>query len=280
MVYFDQIYFPYEKAIPNEISSLSEALADVMWSVPTPPNLGEVTLSELTEGAKKLRESTDKYIVYVLGGNLLENCSFLCSISEFMMLMGSDPDKTHRFLDRIVELHKKNIETVVAALSPNIDTILFSEDLGMQLGPLISPQMYREYLKPRHKELWQYTKEISGKAVQLHSCGGVRPLLNDFIDAGLDALNPIQISAAGMDARELKQEFGNRLCLWGGGCDTQHILPNGTPEEVRTHVLKQCEILQPNGGFVFQQIHNIQADVPPENIVAMFDAVAEFNGIK
>jgi uroporphyrinogen decarboxylase len=111
----------------------------------------------------------------------------------------------------------------------------------------------------------------------LHCCGGVRELLPGLIDAGLDAINPVQISCAGMDAAGLKRDFGSRLCFWGGGCDTQRVLPRGTPGEVRRHVLEQCRILAPGGGFVFQQVHNVMANVPPENLVAMFDAVAEFN---
>ncbi len=280
MIYFDQIYWPYKEAVPDDFSNLAQALDDVMWSVPSPPNLGRLSREELAAGAKKLRQSTDRYIVFLFGGNLLEISSFLCSIPEFMMLMAADPEKTHALLDAIVQVHKKNIDMYIPVIAPYVDNILFGDDLGMQSGPQISPDMYREYFKPRHEELWKYAKEKSGRTVQLHSCGGIRPLLEDLIDAGLDAVNPVQISSAGMDAGELKEEFGGRLCLWGGGCDTQDILPNGTPEEVRSHVLQQCEILQPGGDFVFQQVHNIMANVPPANIVAMFDAVAEFNGKK
>ena len=109
----------------------------------------------------------------------------------------------------------------------------------------------------------------------LHCCGGIRPLLPDLIEAGLDAENPVQISCAGMDAGELKREFGDRFTFWGGGCDTRFVLSHGTPEEIRRHVREQIAILAPGGGFVFQQVHNILADVPPENIIAMFDAANE-----
>jgi uroporphyrinogen decarboxylase len=112
----------------------------------------------------------------------------------------------------------------------------------------------------------------------LHCCGGVRPLLNDLIDAGIDTINPVQTSCAGMEPAGLKEDFGDRICFWGGGCDTQSILPNATPREVRQHVLERLEIFAPGGGFVFQQVHNILANIPPENIVAMFEAVKEFNG--
>ena len=109
--------------------------------------------------------------------------------------------------------------------------------------------------------------------VMLHCCGGVRPLLGDLIEAGLDAINPVQVSCVGMAPRELKVDFGARLTFWGGGCDTHFVLPRATPGEIRRHVHGQIAILKPGGGFVFQQVHNILADVPPENIIAMFDAV-------
>ncbi len=112
----------------------------------------------------------------------------------------------------------------------------------------------------------------------LHCCGGVRELLPDLIDAGLDAINPVQITCHGMDAAGLKRDFGRDLTFWGGGCDTRDVLPNGTPTTVRDHVLRQLEILSPGGGFVFQQVHNIMANIPPQNIVAMYDAVHEFGG--
>jgi uroporphyrinogen decarboxylase len=148
----------------------------------------------------------------------------------------------------------------------------------MQNGPQMSRAMYREFFKPRHGRLWRRAKELANVKVMLHCCGGIRPLLPDLIEAGLDATNPVQISCAGMDPRELKAEFGDRLTLWGGGCDTRFILPQATPDEIRRHVREQLQILGPGGGFVFQQVHNILANVRPENVIAMFDAVREFDG--
>jgi uroporphyrinogen decarboxylase len=152
------------------------------------------------------------------------------------------------------------------------DLILFGDDLGMQTGPRISPAMYRNFFKPRHAAMWGRAKQLVDVKVMLHCCGGVRTLLPDLIDAGVDAINPVQISCRGMEASELKREFGNDLTFWGGGCDAQHMLPCGTPEQVRAHVREQVRILSPGGGFGFQQVHNIMANVPPENIEAMFDA--------
>ncbi len=179
----------------------------------------------------------------------------------------------HRFLDRLVELHLANLERFLGAVGPYIDIILFGDDLGMQRGPQMSPAMYREFFQPRHAAMWKRAKELAHVNVMLHCCGGVRPLLPHLIEAGLDAINPVQINCKGMDAAGLKRDFGRDITFWGGGCDTQVVLSTGTPEEVRRHVRAQVEILAPGGGFVFQQVHNILANVPPENIVAMFDAV-------
>ena len=160
-------------------------------------------------------------------------------------------------------------------MGDSIDVIGFGDDLGTQGGPQISPRMYREFFKPRHARMWRRAKELANVKVMLHSCGGIRPLLPDLIEAGLDATNPVQISCAGMDAAGLKRDFGDRLALWGGGCDTQWVLSHGSAEEVRRHVRQQVAILSPGGGFVFQQVHNILADVPVENVLAMFEAVSE-----
>jgi len=133
--------------------------------------------------------------------------------------------------------------------------------------------MYQEFFQPRHTRMWRRAKELAPVKVMLHCCGGVRPLLEHFIEAGLDAINPVQISCTGMESGKLKADFGTRLTFWGGGCDTHMTLVKGTPEEIRRHVRQQIAIFQPGGGFVFQQVHNVLADVPPENVVAMLEAV-------
>lgn len=170
----------------------------------------------------------------------------------------------------------RDLERFLGAVGDDIDIILFGDDLGMQSGPQISPEMYREYFKPRHQRMWSRARELANVKVMLHCCGGVRELLPDLIDAGLDVINPVQITARGMETAQLKKDFGREIVFWGGGCDTQQILPNGTPEEVYAHVKQQLEILSPGGGFVFQQVHNILPEVPVENIIAMFSSVKDF----
>ena len=191
------------------------------------------------------------------------------------MLLAADPDGAHDFLEKLTAYHLKNLEHFLGIVGPFIDIVLFGDDLGMQTGPQMSPRMYREMFKPHHAAMWRRAKELANVKVMLHCCGGVRELLDDLIDAGLDAINPVQISCRGMDTAELKRDFGGRITFWGGGCDTQTVLSGGTPAEVRRHVQEQVRLLHPGGGFVFQQVHNIMADVPPENVVAMFAAVRD-----
>lgn len=281
MHFFDQTYWPYLNGVPDDLSKLSDVVDSMLWgAIPTPPNLEEVDDRALSLGAKTLRGSTDRAIIGLFGGSLFEIPQTICRNDNFLMLIAAEPDTTNRLLDALMEIHLENLERYLKAAGSFIDIILFSDDLGMQSGPMISPKMYRDFLKPRHSILWKRAKELAPNIkVMLHCCGGIRPLLDDLIDAGLDAVNPVQISCTGMEPAGLKRDFGDQLCFWGGGCDTQTILPNATPGEVRQHVLDRLEILAPGGGFVFQQVHNIMANVPPENIVAMFDAVREFNGV-
>ena len=273
--YFSQEYFPF--AEEADFNNIPGALAEMMWSglsiPPGPLAYGPEGLRQLAAGAKALRSRTDRAMIGLFGGSLFETGQFLFRNDNYFILLGSEPAKAHDFLDRLVEIHLANLERFLAAVGEYIDVILFSDDLGMQSGPQISPAMYRKFFKPRHQVMWERAKKLADVKVKLHCCGGVRELLPDLIDAGLDAINPVQISCRGMTARELKAEFGKDMGFWGGGCDTQEVLPRGTPEEVGRHVKQQVKILGPGGGFVFQQVHNIQANVPPENIVAMFDAV-------
>jgi uroporphyrinogen decarboxylase len=172
-------------------------------------------------------------------------------------------------------MHLAGLRRFLAAVGDSIDVILFGDDLGMQSGPQISPEMYRRIFKPRHSLMWKTARSLAPAKVMLHCCGGVRELLPDLIDAGLDAINPVQTTCSGMEPQGLKRDFGKDIVFWGGGCDTQEILPRGSAEQVMDHVRQRVRIWSPGGGFVFQQVHNILANVPPANIVAMFDAIGE-----
>ncbi len=278
----------YYKTYLGELTSLGQGAVTVkalmreyLWAVfPCPPGPLAADMGALTAGACRLRTSTDRAILGLFGGSLLELSQRLFRMDRFMEMLAGEPLRVHAFLDRLLEAHLAALDRFVKAVGGYIDVVCFSDDLGAQNGPLLSPKMYREFFKPRHSHLWRRAKELADVKVMLHCCGAVRSLLPDLIEAGIDAINPVQISCRGMDAGELKREFGKDLTFWGGGCDTQFVLPSASPEEVRTHVLRQIATFSPGGGFVFQQVHNIQTDVPAENIVAMFRAVNPSLGIK
>lgn len=277
-IYFEQCHWPF---LENEnLDRIEEELANCMWaaiaSPPGPLGGGQERRRRLVEGAKQFRQKTDRAIVGLFGGNLLELGQWFYRMDRFLMMLAAEPERVEAFLDRMVEMHLKNLEEYLGLVGPYIDIIVFGDDLGMQDGPQMSPATYRRFFKPRHARMWNRAKELADVKVMLHCCGGVRPLLPDIIEAGLDAINPVQITCTGMEAGGLKKDFGDKLTFWGGGCDTRHTLSGATPQEIRRHVQEQLAILSPGGGFVFQQVHNILADVPPENITAMFDAVAEF----
>jgi uroporphyrinogen decarboxylase len=279
MLYFEQIHWPWLKRNIKEqdFADLENALAETMWTgIPTPGGhipFTEEGLQQLTAGAKALRASTDRAIMGLFGGNLFEVPQFLYRMDNYLLYMGLYPEACRRLSEALCGFYLPRLEQWLGAVGPYIDVILFGDDLGGQNGPLMSPAMYRRYYKPWHSVLWHRAKELAPHVnIHLHSCGGIEPLLEDLIEAGLESANPVQITAAGMDPARLKRVYGDRLTFWGGGCDTRQVLPNGAPDEIRSHVQDQIEILSPGGGFVFQQVHNIMADVPPENILAMFEA--------
>jgi uroporphyrinogen decarboxylase len=240
---------------------------------PAPAGFDEHGLRVFRLTAKDLRKSTDRAIYATFGGNLIEIGEFSFRIDHFLYLLAAEPKRIHTYLDKLTEFHLDNMQKYLEAAGEYIDIIGFGDDLGTQSGPQFSPRMYREYFKPSHKLLWNQAKKISPHIkVSLHCCGGIYPLLSDIIDAGLDIINPVQFTCNDMELSRLKKEFGKDLVFWGGGCDTRDILPRGTPEEVHKHVKENVRIMSPGGGFVFQQVHNILADIPPENIIAMFEA--------
>ncbi|MFC1528710.1 uroporphyrinogen decarboxylase family protein [Candidatus Latescibacterota bacterium] len=274
-LYFEQTYWPFADGEPD-LDTMPGIWSESMWAAIVSPPGSEIEGPDgqnvFTEGARRLREKTDRAILGLFGGNLFEFGQFLYRMDVFFMLLAGEPKKAHDYLDKMVEIHLSNLEKYLSAVGEYIDIIVFGDDLGMQTGPIISPRMYREFFKPRHKILWNRAKELADVKVNLHCCGGIRELLPDLIDIGLDAINPVQINCAGMDLGELKKEFGRDIVFWGGGCDTGHVLSDETPEKIREHVKNQVEIGRKGGGFVFQQVHNILANVPPEHVVAMFDA--------
>lgn len=263
--YFDGIYNPLENV------STIEELADY-----NPEPFSDELLTALQAEAKRLHEETDYAVLGTFGGAFLEGGQGLRGWMNFMMdLAGNKPFAEH-LLDRMLEHYLTNVELYLDAVGDYINLIQMGGDLGSQAGPQIRPEQYYELIQPRQAALWGRIHELKPDvAVFLHCCGGIIDLIPGIIDAGCDVLNPVQTNAVGMDPVTLKEKFGKDVCFWGGGCDTQKVLPFGTPEEVYADTKRNIEIFKPDSGFVFCQIHNIQAQVPPENILAMYEAVKD-----
>jgi uroporphyrinogen decarboxylase len=264
-LYFESTYHPLA-----DLTSVAE-LED--W---TPRIFSNRYLDRVHDNARILYENTDYAIMGSFGGNVIEAGQDLRGWAQFLMDMAGDPEFVHTMLDRLTETHISNLERYLEAAGDYIQIIQMGDDMGTQAAPQISLDMYREFIKPRHTTIYQYVREHSDVAVFLHSCGSIYELIPDLIEAGVQILNPVQTSATGMEPQRLKDEFGDRLVFWGGGCDTQTVLPTATTEEIREHVYTRMQIFKPGGGFVFNQIHNVQADVPIGNLVDMLDAAREF----
>lgn len=279
--FFDQACFPWQDGYPADFKGLPEAMNKVLWSnlVHSPwDNAGAPDFWEkLRSNCKELRERSDRALMIVYGCNLFEWGTFLRKIDNFLMDLVLEPAKVEALLDALMECHLVSLAKVCDSVGDIVDIIRFGDDLGMDSGPFMSPDTYRQLFKPRHTILCDYVKKNSGMKTFLHSCGSIYRLLPDLIEAGYDVINPVQTNSADMDPMTLKKEFGNDICFWGGGADTRNILNRVTPHEVKRHVKERLDIFAPGGGFVFNTVHNIMPDVPPENVVAMFEAIEEFN---
>jgi uroporphyrinogen decarboxylase len=185
-----------------------------------------------------------------------------------------NPAFAEALMDRIADFWVRGAERALAEAGEFVDVVAIVEDLGTQQGPLIRPEVYRRLIKPYHKRMMGAVKK-HGKRLFLHSCGAVSAFIPDFIAMGVDALNPVQVSASGMDTRKLKSEFGHDLSFWGA-IDTGKVLPYGTPEEVRAEVKRRIDDLASSGGYILAAVHNIQSEVPPQNVVAMYEAALEY----
>jgi len=274
---FDQMIFPWEEGYPDDFNSLGEAFSSISWMAHSHSKYINIDSETLRERTLKLRESTDRAIVMSGGAKLLELGFFLRRMDNFLMDLLADPKNLVKLLDKLVDLHLAGLEKKIGAVGDLVDVIRFGDDLGMTTGPLMAIDVFKKYFKPRYKVLCDYVKQNSEMKIFLHSCGSIRQYIPDLIEVGFDIINPVQTNCEGMNPAELKNEFGKDITFWGGGVDTASVLPGDTPEKVRAHVLNRCEILSRDGGFVFAPIHNIMPEVPPDNVIAAYEAVKEFN---
>ena len=279
--FFDQSYYPYLDDYPADFRDLSTEMGRILWAAlvhsPWDHAADPGFWDTLRAHALELRRTSDRALMMVIGCNLFEWGTFLRRMDNFLMDLVAEPEQVEALLDALMERHLAVLEKACRAVGDVVDVIRFGDDLGTNNGPFMSPETYRKLFKPRHTMLCDYVHQHSRMKTFLHSCGSIRALMPDLIEAGYDVINPVQIGCHGMAAAGLKADFGRDICFWGGGCDTRSVLPQGTPQQVKDHVKGQLEIFMPGGGFVFNTVHNILPDVPPENIVAMFDAIREFS---
>lgn len=254
-------------------SGTMEALNN--YKYPDPKDPGRI--AGLREQAKKLYEETDQALLIADGTwGLMLHSAVLMGFQTFYKCVAKNETLVRSLFEKNLEFELAYWEALLPEIKNYVQFVTLSDDLGSQYGPIINPKTYREWLKPLHQQLIAYIKKNSDLKIFFHSCGAISDFIPDLIEVGVDALNPVQITAHGMGSAWLKKEFGKDITFWGGGIDTQHVLSGGTPEQVRGDVLKRLEHFGPGGGFVFSPIHNVQADVPPENIVAMYETVIEY----
>ena len=228
----------------------------------------------LRKQAETHRANTDAALILVLGVGAVHQIQFMRGYAASLEDLIVAPDFVQAFMDRYVDFWIRMTEGALREVGDLVDVAMFGDDLGTQQGPVLSPALYRRLIKPYHLRMVQTVKPFN-KPLLLHSCGSVAAFIPDLIEAGVDALHPIQVSAKDMDSARLKREYGRDITFWGG-IDTQRVLPTGTPAEVREEVRRRIADLAPGGGYVLGAVHNVQAEVPVENILAMFQAAREF----
>ena len=219
--------------------------------------------------------------IALVPGPFMTNPKGIRDVTEWYVSTRSRRPYVHKIFERQCEIGVANLARIHARVGDTVQAVFVcGTDFGTQTSSFCSDATFRELWLPYYKQVNDWIHANTSWKCFKHSCGSVVRFLDSFIDAGFDILNPVQCSATGMDPETLKNKYGDRLTFWGGGVDTQKTLPFGTPEEVREEVLRRCEIFAPNGGFVFNSIHNVQSGTPVKNIVAMLNAVHEFNGEK
>ena len=229
----------------------------------------------LGSAARRLQEATDRALIITVPARVLSFGQRLCGFQTWFEYLLLEKAFAQTLLEKGTEVQMGLCKQILDEVGDSVDVVMVADDLGLPHAPQISLRMYRDLIKPYHWQLFSFIKENTRAKLMLHSDGAIRPFIGDLIEIGVDVLNPIQVSAAEMDTRALKREYGEDLAFWGG-IDTQHVLPFGTTEEVMIEVRRRIDDLAPGGGYVLASVHNIQREVPPENVVAMFDAALDY----
>jgi len=255
---------------------LADAAIKDLDRYPFPKGDDPTRFTGVREKALELRRQTPYAISTGICGVVYETCWYMRGMERWFMDMIENPAFCEALLDQMLKFWIGYFNGFMAEVGDLVDVVMVGDDIAGQFGPLFSPKFYRRIVKPRQKKLLQHIKSLTTAKIWYHTCGSVTEYIPDLLDNGIDILNPVQTSAKNMDPKQLKEKYGDKLVFWGAAIDAQHILPFAKPSEVREHVRKNIEIFKPGGGYVFNNIHNIQVDVPAENIEAIFDAAYEF----
>ena len=256
--------------LPGDIDA--RALEGYAW----PDSADPARYAGMAEEARGYAEDEGRAVlVGSICSGVTEGLFKLRGFQDGYMDLAADPALAGRLMERILEIKLDYWARVLPLLDGLVDLVAEADDLGGQDRTLFSPSTYRTLVKPLHRELFAFLHARTDAKVFFHTCGSVRDLIPDLIEIGVDALNPVQVSAAGMDTADLKREYGRDLSFWGGGVDTQRVLGSGTPDEVRAEVRRRIGDLRAGGGFVFASVHNVQPNVPPANLLAMWEAWRE-----
>jgi len=229
----------------------------------------------LGEKARRLYEEGYAVVADAFTGGIFEVPQWLRGFMQFYYDLAGKPEISNALMDKMLEIHKDFWGAYLDEVGDYVQIVCLGDDYGMQDRMLISPKMFRERIKPRVKELYSFIKRKAKVKIFHHSCGSIRPIIGDLAEMGVDILNPVQPRAKDMVSEEIKKEHGDKLCFHGG-VDIQHVLPKGSPREVEEEVKKRIEAFAPGGGYIAAPAHNIQPDVPPQNILALYKAVHKY----
>ncbi|NLM94700.1 MAG: hypothetical protein GX165_03980 [Firmicutes bacterium] len=226
----------------------------------------------VVERARELREKTDYGVMFVFNVNVVHVTQFMRGFYLWFEDLLLRPELLRTMMRRVVDIHLAVGERILPQVAPYVDIVQVSDDMGTQDRLQFSPEIYREIIKPFHREIYNMIHDLTSAKLWLHSCGAISEVLDDLIEIGVDIINPVQVAAKGMEIESLKERFGDRIVFWGG-IDTQKLLPQGSPEEVAETVRRTAKILGKGGGYVLCGTHNIQPEVPVENIITMYDTI-------
>ncbi len=255
---------------------LADATVKDIADYPFPDGGDPTRFTGVREKALELRNETPYAISTGISGVVYEFCWYMRGLERWFTDMIENPGFCEALLDQTLEFWLDYFDGFLAEVGDLVDIVMIGDDLAGQSGPLFSPDFYRKVVKPRQKRLVRHIKSLTKAKIWYHTCGCCYKYIPELIDNGIDILNPVQIGLPNMEPGKLKNQFGKQLVFWGGGMDAQHVLPFAGPDEIREHVRRNIEIFKTGGGYVFNNVHNIQVGVPPENIVALFDAGYEF----